>query len=110
MNMDDGIGRTHDNGIIHENSVFKMGSKRGVVYPRLVNPQEGNIFLATGVAGKLKGPLGTADIFTPSGTYYYDGDSSFERLEMPQDADVSIMRFARGGERPETVPNCPLEE
>ena len=92
---------------IHQNSVFKI--HEGETYPRMLNPQEGNIFLATGVAGKLKGPLGTANRFT-SGTYYYDGDSSFERLEMPQDADVSIMRFARGGERPETVPNCPLEE
>lgn len=93
----------------NENFVYRINEEEQVpvVFPQQ-GLEDGNIYLATGVVGQIRGPVGTA-LGTP-GTYYYDGDSSFERLEMPQDADVSIMRFARGGERPETVPNCPLEE
>lgn len=71
--------------------VYKA-DERGLPVPMIDEDADGNIYLLDpAMPGGLRGPLATGP-----GTYYFDGDASFERVLGPDDPDQAILLLSRG--------------
>ena len=78
-------------------TLFYKASDKGLPVP-FEQDVEGNVYLVdTNTPGKMSGPLATQP-----GTYYFDGDASFDRVLGPDDPDQAILLLSRG-QKPEVV-------
>lgn len=71
--------------------VYKA-NEHGHPVPMIDEDADGNVYLLDqATPGKLTGPLATGP-----GTYYFDGDASFDRVLGPDDPDQAILQLSRG--------------